>query len=92
MAKPNEWNNKVIAEFRANGGQVGGQYDGRSLLLLHTTGARTGAERVTPLSYFRDGDRLVVLAARAGAPNHPDWYHNLLAHPQVTVEVGADKF
>jgi deazaflavin-dependent oxidoreductase (nitroreductase family) len=84
-----DWNSKIIAEFRANGGKVGGQFDGAPLLLLHTTGARTGAERVNPMMYLADGDRLAVFASKAGAPTNPDWYHNLLANPRVTVEVGS---
>jgi deazaflavin-dependent oxidoreductase (nitroreductase family) len=78
----------MIAEFHANGGQV----PGRQLLLLHNTGAKSGQPRVNPLAYTRDGDRLVVIASKGGAPTHPDWYHNLLAHPQVTVELGAESF
>ncbi|HEX9035132.1 MAG TPA: nitroreductase family deazaflavin-dependent oxidoreductase [Streptosporangiaceae bacterium] len=85
-----DWNSKIIAEFRANGGKVGGQFDGAPLLLLHTTGARTGAERVNPMMYRTDGDRLVVFASKAGAHTNPDWYHNLLVNPKVAVEVGAD--
>ena len=84
-----DWNSKIIAEFRANGGRVGGQFEGAPLLLLHTTGAKTGAERVSPVMYRADGDRLVVFASKAGAPTNPDWYHNLRANPHVTVEVGT---
>jgi len=84
-----DWNSKIIAEFRANGGKVGGQFEGAPLLLLHTTGARTGAARVSPVMYRADGDRLVVFASKAGAPTNPDWYHNLVANPHVTVEIGA---
>ncbi|MBX6383421.1 MAG: nitroreductase family deazaflavin-dependent oxidoreductase [Microbispora sp.] len=83
-----EWNDKIIEEFRANAGKVGGPFEGVSLLLLTTTGAKTGAARTNPVSYLRDGDRLLVFASYAGAPRHPDWYHNLLANPTVTVEVG----
>jgi deazaflavin-dependent oxidoreductase (nitroreductase family) len=85
-----DWNSKIIDEFRANGGKVGGQFDGAPLLLLHTTGARTGQERVNPMMYRTDGDRLVVFASKAGADTNPDWFHNLRAHPRVTVEVGAE--
>lgn len=84
-----DWNSKIIAEFRANGGKVGGQFDGAPLLLLHTTGARTGAERVNPMMYRTDGDRLVVFASKAGAHTNPDWYHNLRVNPNVRAEVGA---
>lgn len=84
------WNSRIIEEFRANGGKVGGQFDGAPLLLLHTTGARTGQERVNPVMYRTDGDRLVVFASKAGADTNPDWFHNLSAHPRVRVEVGAE--
>jgi deazaflavin-dependent oxidoreductase (nitroreductase family) len=87
-----EFNQNLITEFRANGGKLGGRLANSSILLLTTTGARSGQERITPLGYGKDGDRLVVIAANAGAPAHPDWYHNLLAHPAVTVEVGAERF
>ncbi|HEX5365539.1 MAG TPA: nitroreductase family deazaflavin-dependent oxidoreductase [Acidimicrobiales bacterium] len=85
-----DWNTAVIEEFRANGGRVGGRFEGSPLLLLHTTGARSGAERVNPVVYMADGDRLVVFASKAGAPTDPDWFRNLVAHPDVTVEVGGD--
>jgi len=92
MAEANTWNQKIIEEFRANSGKVGGKYEGRMLLLLHTTGAKSGQERINPLSYIKDGDHLVIIAAKAGSPNNPDWYHNILANPRVTVEVGAEQF
>jgi deazaflavin-dependent oxidoreductase (nitroreductase family) len=82
----------VIAEFRANGGVVGGRYAGRPIMLLTTTGAKSGQERVTPLNYSVDGDRLAVIASRGGAPTHPDWYLNLVANPEVTVEVGTERY
>jgi deazaflavin-dependent oxidoreductase (nitroreductase family) len=85
-----DWNAAIIDEFRANGGKVGGQFEGAAMLLLHTTGARTGQERVNPLVYTTDGDDLVVVASKGGAPTNPDWYHNLVANPDVTVEVGTD--
>jgi deazaflavin-dependent oxidoreductase (nitroreductase family) len=85
-----DWNAAIIDEFRANGGKVGGQFEGAAMLLLHTAGARTGKERVNPLVYTTDGDDLVVVASKGGAPSNPDWYHNLLANPDVTVEVGTD--
>jgi deazaflavin-dependent oxidoreductase (nitroreductase family) len=84
-----DWNSNIIAEFRANDGKVGGMFAGTSLLLLHTKGAKTGAERVNPLAYLVDGDALVVFASKAGAPTNPDWFHNLRAHPRVSVEVGT---
>ena len=83
------WNTAIIEEFRANGGKVGGQFEGAPLLLLHTTGAKSGQERVNPMMYLDDGDRLVVFASKAGAPTNPDWYHNLVANPKVSAEVGT---
>ena len=85
-----DFNASIIDEFRANAGVVGGPFEGASLLLLHTTGARSGAERVNPLVYSTDGDNLVIFASKGGAPTHPDWYHNVVAHPDVTAEVGTD--
>lgn len=85
-----DFNARIIAEFRANEGRVGGPFAGMSLLLLHHTGARTGAERINPLAYLADGDRYVVFASKAGAPTNPDWYHNLKAHPEVTLELGTE--
>ncbi|MEQ8677218.1 MAG: nitroreductase family deazaflavin-dependent oxidoreductase [Aggregatilineales bacterium] len=87
-----DWNDKIIAEFRANDGKVGGHFEGYTLLLLHTTGAKSGKERVNPLMCYADGDRYVVVASKAGAPSHPDWYHNIVAHPEVSVEVGTEHF
>ncbi|WP_411104038.1 nitroreductase/quinone reductase family protein [Streptomyces sp. cmx-4-9] len=87
---PTPFNQSVIAEFRARRGKVGGPFEGEDLLLLTTTGARSGAERTTPLGYVRYGDSLLVVASNLGADRHPAWYRNLLAHPVVRVEVGAD--
>jgi deazaflavin-dependent oxidoreductase (nitroreductase family) len=87
-----DFNQNIIAEFRANGGKVGGYFANSSLLLLTTTGAKSGQPRVTPLAYLTDGDRLIIIASKAGAPTNPDWYHNLLAHPVATVEVGSERF
>ena len=87
----NDWNTKIIEEFRANGGRVGGQFAGAPLLLLTTTGAKTGRRYTNPVMYLPDGDRVVVFASKGGAPTNPDWYHNLVAHPRATVEVGAEK-
>lgn len=87
-----EYNRNLIAEFRANGGKLSGRLSNSHILLLTTTGARTGQQRTTPLGYGVDGDRYVVVAANAGAPAHPDWYYNLLANLTVTVEVGAERF
>ncbi len=82
----------IIAEFRANAGKVGGPFAGRSLLLLHTIGRKSGTERINPVAYVRDGERLAIIASKGGAPDNPDWYYNLLAHPDVTVVVGAEAF
>jgi len=86
------WNQKIIDEFRANDGKVGGRFEGRTLLLLHTTGAKSGKERVNPVAYTRDGERYVVIASKGGASDNPDWYYNILAHPRLTVEVGTETF
>ena len=92
MADPEDWNAKVIEEFRANEGRVGGPFEGAPLLLLITTGARSGTTRVNPLMYLPDGDRFVVFASKGGAPTHPDWYHNVVANPDASVEVGTEHF
>jgi deazaflavin-dependent oxidoreductase (nitroreductase family) len=84
-----DWNAKIIEEFRANGGRVGGQFDGAPLLLLHTTGAKSGQERVNPMMYRQIDGGYAVFASFAGQPRHPDWYHNLVAHPDVQAEIGA---
>lgn len=87
-----DWNQQIIAEFRANGGKVGGPFANNTLLLLHTTGARSGLERINPLVTFEDNGRLVVIASKGGASTHPDWYHNLAANPAVIVEYGTEQF
>jgi deazaflavin-dependent oxidoreductase (nitroreductase family) len=92
MTDFNDWNHKIIEEFRSAGGQVGGQFAGAPVLLLTSTGAKTGQKRTTPMMYLADGDDLVVFASKAGAPTNPDWYHNLLAHPRASVEVGTETF
>src|SRR5215469_17592749 len=89
MSEPNDWNAKIISEFRANGGKVGGAFEGAPLLLLHTTGAKTGQERVNPVMYRQVGGNYAVFASKAGAPTHPDWYHNLVANPAVKAEIGT---
>ena len=92
-ARPGGWNDSIIAQFRANGGQMtSGPFTGRTLLLLTTKGAKTSVERTSPLVYSRDGERFVIVASKGGAPTHPAWYHNLRAHPEVTLEVGKEKF
>jgi deazaflavin-dependent oxidoreductase (nitroreductase family) len=86
-----DWNTAIIEEFRANEGEVGGNFEGAPLLLLHTTGARSGQERVSPVMYQDlGGGSMAVFASKAGAPDNPDWYHNLLAHPEVTAEIGTE--
>jgi deazaflavin-dependent oxidoreductase (nitroreductase family) len=92
MSERDDWNKKVIDEFHDNEGKVGGMFDGVPILLLHSTGAKTGKERVNPLAYQTDGDCLAVFASKGGAPTNPDWYHNLLANPTATVEVGTETF
>jgi deazaflavin-dependent oxidoreductase (nitroreductase family) len=89
VADANDWNSKIIAEFRANDGKVGGPFEGAPVLLLHTTGAKSGQERVHPMMYQRVGDNYAVFASKAGAPTNPDWYHNLVAHPSVQAEIGT---
>jgi deazaflavin-dependent oxidoreductase (nitroreductase family) len=91
MAEPNEFNKKIIDEFRANGGKVGA-FAGAPMVLLTTTGARSGESSITPLVCLPDGDRILVFASKAGAPKHPGWYHNLLKNSTVTVEWGTEKF
>jgi deazaflavin-dependent oxidoreductase (nitroreductase family) len=85
-------NQPIIEEFRSNQGIVGGFFAEKPLILLTTTGAKSGKRRTTPLDYFRDGDRLLVAGTKGGAPTHPDWYYNLLANPEVTVELGTERF
>ncbi|MGZ8631280.1 MAG: nitroreductase family deazaflavin-dependent oxidoreductase [Actinomycetota bacterium] len=85
-----DWNAKVIDEFRSNEGKVA-SFARQPLLLLTHRGAKTGSARTNPLAYFRDGDDYVVVASKGGAPTNPDWYHNLLAHPDATIEVGTDE-
>lgn len=87
---PAEYNAKLIGEFRANGGQVGGMWEGTPLLLLHHIGAKSGVSRVNPVSYLPDDDRYLIWAANGGAPTHPAWYHNLRTHPNATIEVGSE--
>jgi len=89
MSSPNDWNAKIIDEFRRKGGKGVAQF-GDALVLLHHIGARSGVERVNPVAYFHDGSRLVIVASKGGAPQNPDWYHNLKAHPDTTIEVGTD--
>lgn len=87
-----DWNAQIIEEFRANHGKVGGQFEGAPLLLLHTTGAKSGIDRVNPMMYLREDGRMFVFASKAGHDSHPDWYVNLVKNPEVTVEVGTETF
>jgi deazaflavin-dependent oxidoreductase (nitroreductase family) len=88
MNRTDDFNARTISQFRANNGRVGGPFEGAPLLLLHTVGARTGAERINPMMYLPDGDRYLVFASKAGSDRNPDWYFNLLAHPDTQIEVG----
>ncbi len=92
MDSPNNWNQAIIDEFRANSGKVGGRFAGKTLLILHTSGAKSGQERINPTAYVMDGDRLVIIASKGGAPTNPNWYHNIVANPLVNVEVGTEQF
>ena len=92
MIDQNAYNRQLIEEFRANRGKAGGPMEGRPLLLLTTTGAKSGQLRTKPMMYIPDGENLLVIASNAGAPSHPDWYRNLLVHQEVTVEVRNETF
>ncbi len=92
MTAQNDFNQQIISEFRANKGVVGGPFEGAPMLLLTATGAKSGEQRTTPLVYLPDGDRYLIFASKGGAPTNPAWYHNLVAHPEATVEVGTEKF
>lgn len=96
MSVTGDFNQQVIDEFRANGGRVGGMFEGASMVILHTTGAKSGREIVSPLVYFGDGDgdgdAILIVASAGGSDRHPAWYHNLVATPDVTVEVGAETY
>jgi deazaflavin-dependent oxidoreductase (nitroreductase family) len=92
MSNPNDWNSAIIKEFRENAGKVGGPFEGKTLLILHTIGAKSGQEHINPVAYINDGDRFVIIASKGGAPTNPGWYYNLVANPQVTVEVGVEQF
>ena len=95
MSEPidlDEMNRKVIAEFRETGGTAGGMFEGKPLVLVHHVGAKSGTERIAPLVPYLDGDRIFIFASKGGADNNPDWYHNLVANPQTTVELGSETF
>lgn len=90
MSDVNDWNAKIIEEFRTNAGRVGGNFQGAPLLLLHTTGAKSGKKRINPMMYQAlDGDSVAVFASKAGADDNPDWFHNVSANPEVTAEIGT---
>ncbi len=86
------WNQQVIEEFRAKGGRAGGMLEGMPLLLVHHTGAKTGIKRISPLAYQAVEGGYAIFGSKGGAPTHPDWYHNLVANPAVSVEVGTENF
>jgi deazaflavin-dependent oxidoreductase (nitroreductase family) len=92
MAEREDWNRKIIEEFRANQGKVGGGFEGMPILLVHHTGAKSGTERVNPVAYQKLENGYAIFASKGGYPKNPDWYHNLLANPKVSVEVGTDSF
>ena len=92
MSSYGDFNTNLIKDIRANGKATSGPFVGREVLILSTRGARSGEARETPLVYTRDGDRYVIIASKGGAPTHPHWFHNLQAHPEVTVEAGGEKF
>jgi deazaflavin-dependent oxidoreductase (nitroreductase family) len=90
VSDASDFNSALIEEFRANEGKLGGPFEGAPVLLLTTTGARSGERRTTPVMYLPDGERMVIFASKGGAPTNPAWYHNLLANPGATVEVGPE--
>ena len=90
MSEYADWNTQIIEEFRANGGHCGGNFEGAPLLILHSTGAKTGQERVAPMMYQQVDDGLAIFASKAGAPDNPDWYHNLVANPGAAIEIAGD--
>lgn len=92
MADMDDFNTKIIEEFRSNRGKVGGGFEGAPMLVLTTTGAKSGKTRENPMMYLAEGDKIYVFASKAGAPTNPDWYHNLVAYPAVTVELGTERF
>ncbi len=92
MTDTKDWNKAVIEEFRTNDGKVGGMFENMTLLILHTTGAKSGLPRVNPVACMTDGERLVIIASKAGAPTNPAWYYNVVANPEVSVEVGTEQF
>jgi deazaflavin-dependent oxidoreductase (nitroreductase family) len=92
MSEHQNFNQKIIEEFRANSGKLGGPFEGGNMLLLTTTGAKSGQPRTNPLAYSADGDKILIIASKGGAPTNPDWFYNLIANPVVTVERGTETF
>ena len=92
MNKQNDWNTAIIREFRDNAGKVGGPFAGKTLLILHTIGAKSGKKHINPVACITDGNRFVIIASKGGAPTNPDWSFNIVANPQVEVEVDTEKF
>ncbi len=92
MSEVNDRNKNIIDEFRTNAGKVGGRFEGKTLLLLHTKGAKSQKERINPVAYVKDDGHFVVIGSKGGAPTNPDWYYNILANPHVSMEVGTEKF
>jgi deazaflavin-dependent oxidoreductase (nitroreductase family) len=92
MSEVQDRNKKIIDEFRQNEGRVGGRFEGKTLLLLHSKGAKSGEERVNPVAYVKDQDRWVVIASKGGAPTNPDWFYNVSANPLVSIEVGTERY
>ncbi len=92
MSRPNNFHQKIIEEFRANNGKVSGQFAGAPLLLLNTIGAKSKQPRTNPVAYTKDGDNYLIIASKAGAPSNPDWYYNVVTHPEVTLEIGTERF
>lgn len=92
MSTFGDFNRGLVEDIRKHGKPTGGPFLGRDVLILTTKGAKSGETRVNPLVYTKDGDKLVIVASKGGAPTHPSWYHNLTKHPEVTVELGHDKF
>ena len=90
MTETSDWNQKIIEEFRANSGRVGGQFEGAPMLLLHHVGAKSGSPRINPVMYQETADGWAVFASAAGADTNPDWYHNLLTHPDIEIELGTE--
>jgi deazaflavin-dependent oxidoreductase (nitroreductase family) len=92
MSGMNDYNQSIIDEFRANKGAVGGPFEGAPMVLLHHKGRKTGTERINPLVYMDDGDRILIFASKGGSSKHPEWYLNLMSNPDATVEVGTEKY